>query len=201
MSFQGLSDFSDREICDSTGIDERSLLGDKTGRKSDPKPRVPTRPRVRFVETTPECISATKKRGRDRPKAKLDGDDESAEEEEDAGSRKKGRKSNGATRKVSPSPASSSDRAITIVEFLEPSTMKKWQDRPSWERYIKVIEAVQRKERDVFYFFTLKGEKTTCREHSRVCSEKFPITLMGFYESHTRRRTLVARRICSRPMR
>ena len=156
-------------------------MGDKTGHKSDPEPRIPIRPGDRFVETTPERTSATKKRGRDRPKAKLDSDDESAEEEEDTRSRKKGRKSNGATRKVTPSPESSSDRACTIVEFLEPSKIKKWRDRSSWEQYIEMIEAIQREvDGDIFIFFTLH----VCRLFAGTLSD----SLRKLFAGRVRRR-------------
>lgn len=129
--------------------------GDKAGRKSDPKPKVPTRrPAVLSVESTPERTPAPKKRG--RPRAKPDSGDESAEEEEDTRSRKKGRKSNGTTRKVSPSPTPSSDRASPIVELLEPSAIKKWGDLPSWEKHIEVIDTVERTEEgNLFIYFKL----------------------------------------------
>jgi hypothetical protein len=52
---------------------------------------------------------------------------------------------------VSASPASSSDRASLIEEFLEPSAIKKWRNRVSWEQYIEVIETVQRAEEGVVY--------------------------------------------------
>jgi chromobox protein 5 len=134
----------------------RNKKGDKTGRKSDPKPRVATRrPAVLSVESTPER-HVPKKRGRGRPKAKLDSDDESAEEKEDTRSRKKSRKSNGATRKASPSPASSSETASPIVELLEPSAIKKWGTLPSWERLVETIDTVERTEEgDLFIYFKL----------------------------------------------
>jgi len=158
----------------------------KTGRKSDPKPRVTTRrPAVLSVESTPERTHAPQKRGRGRPKAKLDSDDESAEEEEDTRFKKKSRKSNGATRKASPSPAPSSDRASPIVELLEPSAIKKWGTLPSWERHVDTIDTVEKTEEgDLFIYFKMKGEKTSCKENSRVCAEKFPQELIKFYEAH-----------------
>lgn len=141
--------------------------GDKAGRKSDPKPKVPTRrpAAVLSVETTPERTHAPKKRG--RPRAKPDsGDEDSEEEEEDTRSRKKGRKSNGTTRKVSPSPTPSSDRASPIVEVLEPSTIKKWGDLPSWEQHIEAIDTVERTEEgDLFIYFKLY----VCRLFACIC--------------------------------
>jgi len=98
---------------------------------------------------------------------------------------KKGRKSNGTTRKVTPSPTPSSDRASPTVELLEPSAIKKWGDLPSWEKHIEVIDTVERTEEgDLFIYFKLKGEKTACKENSGVCGEKFPQELLKFYESH-----------------
>jgi hypothetical protein len=164
--------------------------GDKIGRKSDPKPRAATRRPVAIsVESTPEPTRATKKRG--RPKRKPVSDDEG--EEEDNRSRKRGRKSNGAARKPSPSPASVSDRDSPAVELLEPSTIKKWRNLPSWEDYIETIDTVERIGRDeLLIYFKLyvfcpfaytwsdslricrKGEKTACKENSDVCADKFP---------------------------
>ncbi|KAH9987529.1 hypothetical protein BJV77DRAFT_950179, partial [Russula vinacea] len=160
--------------------------GDKTGRKSDPKPKVAgRRPVANSVESTPERTPPPKKRGRDRSKAKPDSDHESAGEEEDSRSRKRGRKSIGATRKVSPSPASSSDRASPVVALLEPSGIKKWGSLPSWERYVEVIDTVEKTEDgDLFIYFKLCGEKTACKENSSVCAEKFPQELLKFYEAH-----------------
>lgn len=131
--------------------------GDKTGRKSDPKPKAwGRRPVANSVESTPERTPPPKKRGRDRSKAKPDSDHESAGEEEDSRSRKRGRKSIGATRKVSPSPASSSDRASPVVALLEPSGIKKWESLPSWERYVEVIDTVEKTEDgDLFIYFKL----------------------------------------------
>ena len=169
--------------------------GEKGGRKSDAKPTaVSRRPAAASVESTPEPVQATKKRGRDRQKAKSGSGDEDAEEEEDTRSRKRGRKSNGVNRKASPSPASSSDRGSPAVELLEPSTIKKWGNLPSWERHIQTIDTVEKTEEgDLFIYFKLcvvrlsaylmsdsskfscrKGEKTACKENSRICAEKFP---------------------------
>ncbi|KAI9510022.1 hypothetical protein F5148DRAFT_658652 [Russula earlei] len=160
--------------------------GEKAGRKSDPKPKAATRrPVAASVETTPEPGQATKKRGRDRPKVQPESDDDGAEDEEDTRSRKRGRKSNGVTRRASPSPASSSNRASPTVELLEPSTIKKWGNLPSWERHIDVIDTVEKSEEgDLFIYFKLKGEKTACKENSKVCAEKFPQELIKFYEAH-----------------
>lgn len=117
---------------------QQKKKGDKIGRKSDPKPKGATRRPVAIsVESTPEPAQATKKRGRPRPRPVSD-------EEEDTRSRKRGRKSNGTTRKASPSPSSSSDRDSPAVELLEPSTMKKWRNLPSWEEYIETIDTVER---------------------------------------------------------
>lgn len=164
--------------------------GDKIGRKSDPKPKGATRRPVAIsVESTPEPTRATKKRG--RPKRKPVSDDEG--DEEDTRSRKRGRKSNGAARKPSPSPASVSDRDSPAVELLEPSTIKKWRNLPSWEDYIETIDTVERIGHDeLLIYFKLyvfcpfaytwsdslricrKGEKTACKENSDVCADKFP---------------------------
>jgi len=131
--------------------------GDKGGRKSYTKPKSSTRrPVATSVETTPDFTQSPKKRGRDRPKVKPDSDDEDAEEEEDTRSKKRGRKSNGTTRKVSPSPALSSDRASPVVELLEPSAIKKWGNLLSWERHIEVIDTVEKTEEgDLFIYFKL----------------------------------------------
>jgi hypothetical protein len=52
------------------------------------------------------------------------------------------------------SPASSSDRASPVAEFLEPSATKKYGSLPSWERYIEKIDTVKRAEGDeVFIYF------------------------------------------------
>jgi len=160
--------------------------GDKGGRKSDPKPKAPTRrPVTASIETTPEPTQATRKRGRDRLKVKPDSDDESTGEEEVTSPKKRGRKSNGTTRKASPPPASSSDSDSPIVELLEPSAMKKWGNLPSWERHVEVIDTVEKTEEGrLFVYFKLKGEKTACKENSDVCRDKFPQTLLRFYESH-----------------
>ena len=173
--------------------------GEKGGRKSDTKPKAATRrPVAASVDSTPEPAQATKKRG--RPKAKLDSDDEVGDEEEDTRSRKRGRKSNGVTRKVSPSPASSSDRASPAVELLEPSGIKKWGNLPSWERHIEAIDTVEKTDDgDLFIYFKLyvvllstcatpdnaeilsrKGEKTACKENSRICAERFPQQVRSF---------------------
>jgi|SRR6266850_3105239 len=175
--------------------------GEKGGRKSDTKPKAATRrPVAASVESTPEPTQATKKRGRDRPKPKLGSDDEVGDEEEDTRSRKRGRKSNGVSRKASPSPASSSDRASPVVELLEPSAIKKWGNLPSWERHIEAIDTVEKTEDgDLSIYFKLsavllsactisdsmkilsrKGEKTACKENSRICAEKFPQQVRSF---------------------
>ena len=160
------------------------------GRKSDPKPKGATRRPVAIsVESTPEPAQATKKRG--RPKVKPVSDDEG--DEEDTRSRKRGRKSNGTTRKASPSPASSSDRDSPAVELLEPSTIKKWRNLPSWEEYVETIDTVEKIGYDklliyfklyVFCLFAYtwsdnlricrRGEKTACKEDSDICADKFP---------------------------
>jgi len=160
---------------------------ERAGRKSDPKLKAaPRRPVAASVETTPEPASATtKKRGRGRPKAKVDSDDEGAEEEEDGRSRKRGRKSNGITRKESPSPALSSDKASESIQTLEPSAIKKWGGLPSWEQHLEDIDTVERTpDGDLFIYFKLKGEKVPCKENSRICAEKFPQALIKFYEAH-----------------
>ncbi len=131
--------------------------GEKGGRKSDAKPKPATRrPVAASVETTPEPVQATKKRGRGRAKAKSGSDDEGADEEEDTRSRKRGRRSNGITRKASPSPATSSDGASPTAELLEPSAIKKWGNLPSWERHIEAIDTVEKTEDgDLFIYFKL----------------------------------------------
>lgn len=128
--------------------------GDKTGRKSDPKPKGATRRPVAIsVESTPEPAQAAKKRGRTRTRPVSD---DEPDEEEDTRSRKRGRKSNGTTRKASPSPASSSDRDSPVVELLEPSTIKKWGSLPSWEDYVQTIDTVERiKDEELFIYFKL----------------------------------------------
>jgi chromobox protein 5 len=175
--------------------------GEKGGRKSDTKPKAATRrPVAASVESTPEPAQATKKRGRDRPRAKSGSDDEVGDEEEDVRSRKRGRKSNGVTRKASPSPASSSDRASPVVDLLEPSAIKKWGNLPSWERHVEAIDTVEKTDDgDLFIYFKLyvvllstctisdnveilsrKGEKTACKENSRICAERFPQQVRSF---------------------
>lgn len=128
--------------------------GDKTGRKSDPKPKGATRRPVAIsVESTPEPAQATKKRGRTRTRPVSD---DEPDEDEDTRSRKRGRKSNGTTRKASPSPASSSDRDSPVVELIEPSTIKKWGNLPSWEDYVQTIDTVERiKDEELFIYFKL----------------------------------------------
>jgi len=160
--------------------------GEKAGRKSEPKPKAATRrPVAASVESTPEPAQGTKKRGRDRQKAKPSSDDEGAEEEEDTRSKKRGRRSNGITRRVSPSPTPSSEMASPVVELIEPSTIKKWGNLPSWERHIEAIDTVERTDDgDLVIYFKLKGEKTACKENSRICAEKFPQELIKFYEAH-----------------
>lgn len=126
--------------------------GDKTGRKSDPKPKGATRrPVAVSAESTPEPARVIKKRG--RQKAKPDSDEE-GDEEEDTRSKKRGRKSNGTIRKASPSPALSSDRASPVVELLEPSAIKKWGSLPSWENHIETVDTVEKTEEGelVIYF-------------------------------------------------
>jgi hypothetical protein len=115
--------------------------GDKTGRKSDPKPKGATRRPVAIsVESTPEPSQATKKRG--RPKARPVSEDE-GDEEEDTRLKKRGRKSNGTTRKASPSPESS-DSDSPVVELMQPSKINKWRALPSWEASIETIDTVER---------------------------------------------------------
>jgi len=162
--------------------DRQRKKGDKIGRKSDPKPKGATRRPVAIsVESTPEPAQATKKRG--RPKARPVSDDEG--DEEDTRSRKRGRKSNGSTRKASPSPVSSSDRDSPAVELLEPSTIKKWRNLPSWEEHIETIDTVERLgDDDMLIYFKLRGEKTACKERNSVCADKFPKRLLRFYESN-----------------
>jgi len=158
--------------------------GEKSGRKSDVRPKAsPRRPVAPSVEPFSEPTStATKKRGRLRQKTKAESADEDAEE--DTRSRKRGRKSNGINRKSSPSPASS-DEAHPSPELLEPSTIKKWGNLPSWERHIQTIDTVERTDDgDLFIYFKLKGEKVGCKENSKVCAEKFPQELLKFYEAH-----------------
>jgi chromobox protein 5 len=132
--------------------------GEKAGRKSEPKPKAATRrPVAASVESTPEPAQGTKKRGRDRQKANKPGsDDEDAEEEDDTRSKKRGRRSNGVTRRVSPSPTPSSEMASPVVELLEPSTIKKWGNLPSWERHIEAIDTVERTDDgDLVIYFKL----------------------------------------------
>jgi hypothetical protein len=132
--------------------------GERAGRKSDPTPKAPSRrPAATSVETTPEPTSATtKKRGRGRPKAKVESGDEGAEEEEDRRSRKRGLKSNGTTRKASPSPASSTDRASESIQTFEPSAIKKWGGLPSWENHLEEIDTVERTpDGDLYIYFKL----------------------------------------------
>ncbi|KAF8273206.1 hypothetical protein EI94DRAFT_1716891 [Lactarius quietus] len=158
--------------------------GEKAGRKSDVRSKAsPRRPVAPSVEPSSEPIStATKKRSRLRQKARAESADEDAEE--DTRSRKRGRKSNGISRKSSPSPASS-DEAHPSPELLEPSTIKKWGNLPSWERHIQTIDTVERTDDgDLFIYFKLKGEKVGCKENSKVCAEKFPQELLKFYEAH-----------------
>lgn len=182
--------------------------GEKGGRKSDAKPKAATRrPAVASVESTPEPVQGTKKRGRDRQKAKSGSGDEDAEEEEeeDTRSRKRGRRSNGVNRKVSPSPASSSDRGSPVVDLFEPSAVKKWRNLPSWERHIDTIDTVEKTDDGVLIiYFKLwvvrlsaysksdgqksscrKGEKTACKENSRICAEKFPQEVCSFRDLST----------------
>jgi len=161
--------------------------GEKGGRKSDARPKAATRrPVAASVESTPEPVPGTKKRGRDRQKAKSgSGEEDAEEEEEDTRSRKRGRRSNGVNRKASPSPASSSDRGSPVVDLFEPSAVKKWRNLPSWERHVDTIDTVEKTEDgDLLIYFKLKGEKTACKENSRICAEKFPQELIKFYEAH-----------------
>ncbi|KAH9066905.1 hypothetical protein EDB87DRAFT_471415 [Lactarius vividus] len=158
--------------------------GEKAGRKSDIRPKAsPRHPVAPSVETSSEPVStATKKRGRFRQKARAESGDEDVEE--DTRSRKRGRKSNGISRKASPSPASS-DKERASPELLEPSTIKKWVNLPSWDRHIQTIDTVERMDDgDLFIYFKLKGEKVGCKETSKVCAEKFPQELIKFYEAH-----------------
>jgi hypothetical protein len=128
--------------------------GDKIGRKSDPKPKGATRRPVAIsVESTPEPVQVPKKRGRTKAKP-VSGDE--GDEEEDTRLRKRGRKSNGTTRKASPSPASSSDRDSPAVELLEPSSVRKWKNLPSWEDHIESIDTVERvRSGDLYIYFKL----------------------------------------------
>ncbi|KAH9039265.1 hypothetical protein EDB85DRAFT_283499 [Lactarius pseudohatsudake] len=87
-------------------------------------------------------------------------------------------------KKASPSPASS-DKEPPSPELLEPSTIKKWVNLPSWDRHIQTIDTVERMDDgDLFIYFKLKGEKVGCKETSKVCAEKFPQELIKFYEAH-----------------
>jgi hypothetical protein len=132
--------------------------GERVGRKSDPKPKAPSRRAVAAsVESTPEPASATtKKRARGRQKPKVDSDSDGVEEEEEGRSRKKGRKSNGITRNMSPSRASSSDRASEGIQTFEPSLIKKWNALPSWEKHLEEIDTVERTpDGDLLIYFKL----------------------------------------------
>jgi hypothetical protein len=169
---------------------QQKKKGDKIGRKSDPKPKgAARRPVAISVESTPEPTQATKKRGRTKPRQVSDDEGD----EEDTRSRKRGRKSNGTTRKASPSPASLSDRDSPVVELLEPNTIKKWKNLPSWEEHIETIDTVERiRDGELLIYFKLyvfclfaytwsdslricrKSEKTACKESSNVCADKFP---------------------------
>jgi hypothetical protein len=124
--------------------------GEKSGRKSDVRSKASPRRPVASVEPVSEPV--TKKR-RLRQKTKAESADEEAEE--DTRSRKRGRKSNGISRRSSPSPASS-DEAHPSPELLEPSTIKKWGNLPSWERHIQAIDTVERTDDgDLFIYFKL----------------------------------------------
>jgi hypothetical protein len=141
-----------KELIEDFWVRHGKKKGDKTGRKSDPKPKGATRRPVAIsVESTPEPTQATKKRG--RPRTKPVSNDE-GDEEEDTRSKKRGRKSNGTTREASPSPASSSDEDSPAVELLQPSTIKKWRNLPSWEKHVESIDTVERLGGDdlVIYF-------------------------------------------------
>ena len=126
--------------------------GEKLGRKSDVRSKAsPRHPVAPSVEPSAEPISATtKKRGRSRQKTKPESADEDAEE--DTRTRKRGRKSNGISRKSPPSPVSS-DEAHPSPELLEPSTIKKWGNLPSWERHIQTIDTVERTDDGVLFIY------------------------------------------------
>ncbi|KAI0272731.1 hypothetical protein BC834DRAFT_858143 [Gloeopeniophorella convolvens] len=164
--------------------------GEKGGRKSETKPKAtPRRSIAASPDSTPEPSStATKKRGRGRPKTKVETESE-IEEEEEPRTRKKGRKSNGSRRKPSPSPEPSEEEPES--EFVEPSTIKKWGNLPSWERHIQVIDTIERStDGELYVYFKLKGEKVPCKEQSKVCAEKFPQELIKFYESNLKWKTV-----------
>jgi len=142
-----------KELIDEFWSRQGKKKGEKIGRKSDSKPKGATRrPIAVSVESTPEPAQATKKRGRSS-KVRPVGDEG---DEEDTRSKKRGRKSNGSTRKASPSPASSLDRDSPAVELLEPSTIKKWRSLPSWEDHIETIDTVERiGDDDLLIYFKL----------------------------------------------
>jgi hypothetical protein len=142
-----------KELIDDFWARQGKKKGDKIGRKSDPKPKGGTRRPVAIsVESTPEPVQVPKKRGRKpKPPSSDEGD-----EEEDTRVKKRGRKSNGTTRKASPSPASASDRDSPPVELLVPSLVRKWRGLPSWEDHVQSIDTVERvRSGDLYIYFKL----------------------------------------------
>ena len=74
-------------------------------------------------------------------------------------------------------------------EDFKIGNMKKYMHLKSWEHLVKQVETVERpKEGPIMVFFTLNsGERI--REESSICGEKFPKSMLRFYESNLRWRT------------
>ncbi|TFL02039.1 hypothetical protein BDV98DRAFT_604009 [Pterulicium gracile] len=74
-------------------------------------------------------------------------------------------------------------------EDFKIGNMKKYMHLKSWEHLVQQVETVERpKEGSIMVFFTLNsGERI--REEAGICGDKFPKSMLRFYESNLRWRT------------
>ncbi|KAJ6492415.1 hypothetical protein C8R47DRAFT_1214237 [Mycena vitilis] len=72
-----------------------------------------------------------------------------------------------------------------LLEEADTGNMTRHMHVPTWEGFIKEIETVDIEDDSLLVYFTLHGGRHV-RELATVCAEKFPQTLIKFYESNLR---------------
>ncbi|KZT21196.1 hypothetical protein NEOLEDRAFT_795321 [Neolentinus lepideus HHB14362 ss-1] len=168
----------------------------KGGRKSDVKAK-PASVSVKISRAeTPdeESSTAAKKRRRSR---KVDSDDEMDVEE--VAPKKSTRTSRASTvvkpatpakqtqtRKKVPVSGSGDEEDEDMDEDAGIGNMSQYYNKKNWESLIAKVDTVEQMPNGklIVYFTTTDGKRV--KEDSRICKEKFPQSLINFYESNLR---------------
>ncbi|KAH7910300.1 hypothetical protein BJ138DRAFT_1114228 [Hygrophoropsis aurantiaca] len=180
-------------------IDDYWRKNKKDPRKSIDQPKKGRRKSSVRAET-PESSTVSKKRGRPSKSTKKDSDKEmSDDEEENTESRaaKKPRKSNGVTQKKTASTIPKKKKVESAPIELDDEddedavvlgSMEKHMSIPSWESMVDSIDTIERGEdKKLYVYFRIKkNPDERMREPSTLCAEKFPKTLISFYEANLR---------------